>query len=203
MDKRELLENYNERGFAAKWFDSPAPLLEALQKMTDKDTTVGLGGSATLRQLGIPELLKKLGVPTLDHWDPALSKEQEWETRLAQGRCDLFITSANACTRDGRLFLVDGVGNRVAAAVFGPKAVLFVIGANKIVPGIHEAGERIRNIAGPKRAASLNLQTPCVKAGKCQDCRSPNRICRAKLILDAPPMATPTRVWFLEGDYGY
>ena len=42
-----------------------------------------------------------------------------------------------------------------------------------------EAIARARNVAAPKNAVRLARKTPCVAAGKCMNCRSAERICRA------------------------
>lgn len=203
MDIQLLLKNLKKRGFEAEFFKDQNSIIQAVKKLKKDHFTVGFGGSATLRQLGIPQYLKEQGVPTFDHWEEGLSREQLRQIRLAQGRCSLFMTSVNACTQGGRLVLVDGVGNRVSASIFGPDSVVFVFGTNKITENLHKAVERIKNIAGPMRAKSLNVDTPCVKTGVCEDCRSQNRICRARLVLEYSPMAIKSKVWIVDGEYGY
>ena len=203
METQGLIDSLHERGFEAQIFSSAQAIRDRLKSLVSPETVVGFGGSKTLRELEIPAFLESQSVPILDHWKDGLAPEQDMALRLDMGRCDLFMTSVNACTQNGRLVLVDGVGNRVAAAVFGPKAVIHVFGTNKIVKDMHAAYERIRTIAAPKRAASLGCQTPCVETGECQDCRSPMRICRATVVLDYAPFFTPTRVWIIEGAYGF
>lgn len=203
MDVRETIKYLKKRGFEAEYFTDKDSLLHKLDSLVMPETLVGFGGSFTLRELGIPDRLKQTGIRTLDHWEEGLSKEDTVQYRLDQGRCDLFMTSVNACTEDGRLVLVDGVGNRVSAAVFGPKRVVHIFGTNKIVEDMHRAFERIRTIAAPKRAESLGIKAPCVKKGECKDCFSPQRICRATVILDYAPALTPSSVWIIDGDWGY
>jgi len=203
MDIQRLLKNLKGRGFQAEYFNNENSLLDAVKKIGKESFSVGFGGSGTLRQLGIPGYLKGEGVPCFDHWEKNLSDLQVKQTRLAQGRCGLFMTSVNACVMDGRLILVDGVGNRVSASVFGPDKVVFILGTNKIVENIHKGMERIKTIAAPKRAKSLNVDTPCVVTGVCEDCRSTERICRAKLIIEGPSMGQKSQVWIIEGQYGF
>lgn len=67
--------------------------------------------------------------------------------------------------------------------MFGHEKVYFVVGANKIEPTLEKAIWRARNIAAPRNAKRLGLKTPCaVKADKCYDCKSPERICNGLLI---------------------
>lgn len=203
VEVQQTIKYLKKRGFEAEFFKEPNLLLQKLTSIVSQKTLVGFGGSFTLRELGIPQKLKEMGVRTLDHWEEGLSQEQVIQFRLDQGRSDLFITSVNACTQDGRLVLVDGVGNRVSASVFGPKRVVHILGVNKIVEDIHKAFERVRTIAAPKRAQSLGIKVPCVKKGECKDCFSPQRICRATVILDYAPAYTPSSVWIVDGAWGY
>jgi LUD domain len=203
MDIRKILNNFEQNGFAVHSFDNREQLLDHLKASVPVSATAGFGGSSTLRELGIPETLKAMGVTTFDHWEPDLSPEDLLRYRLEQGRADWFFTSVNAATENGRLVLVDGVGNRVAAAVYGPGKVVYVFGTNKIRESVHAAFERVKTIAGPMRAKSLNMKTPCIKTGVCEDCDSPQRICRAKLIVDRAPFSTPSEVWLIDGNWGY
>ncbi len=98
--------------------------------------------------------------------------------------------------------LVDGVGNRIAASVFGPKEVLFIVGENKIVANLNEGLRRIRQIAGPQRARQMGVPTPCVEAGECCDCQVPKRICRATVIIDRPSFGMKAAVWLVRANLG-
>jgi L-lactate utilization protein LutB len=155
---------------------------------------VGLGGSLTLRELGLPAALKGKGATVLDHWDDSLSLEETLRTRHEQLDCDLFLTSVNAVTERGELVSRDAVGNRICATTFGPKKVMILAGVQKIVPDLAAAFERIERIAAPRRAAGLNLKLPCTKGTGCADCRDPGRICRATLILHKRPLVTDITV---------
>ena len=155
---------------------------------------VGLGGSRTLRELGLPAALQARGAALLDHWNESLSLEETLQARHEQLRCDLFLTSVNAVTERGELVSRDGVGNRIGAMTFGPKKVMILAGVQKIVPDLPAAFERIERIAAPLRAQSLNLELPCTKGAGCVDCQVPGRICRATLILHKRPLLTDITV---------
>ena len=77
----------------------------------------------------------------------------------------------------------DGIGNRTSAMTFGPGKVFLLAGTQKIVPDLHAAFQRIREVAAPMRAKSLNMELPCTKGKGCVDCHDPNRICRATLCV--------------------
>lgn len=62
---------------------------------------------------------------------------------------------------------------------------------------------RARNVAAPKRAQQMNHNTPCaMKAGKCYDCKSPERICRGMVTLWGPMAGTQVEVLLVDEDLG-
>ena len=88
----------------------------------------------------------------------------------------------NAMTDDGILVNIDGNANRVSAICQGPKKVIFIVGMNKVCPDPDTAMKRARNVAAPVNAQRFGLSTPCVKTGKCMDCKSPDTICCQFLV---------------------
>ena len=114
---------------------------------------------------------------------------------------DIFLTSTNAITLDGRLVSIDGHGNRVSAMVFGPRKVIVVAGANKIVKDVDEALMRIHNFATPLNAMRHYLkhdmkeggELPCVKGGSCVDCFHSERPCRYTVIIEGSGIMDPGR----------
>lgn len=163
----------------------------------------GVGGSETVRALGIIPVLKNKGVHLLDHWDSTLSMEQVVEIRKAQLTCDVFLSSVNAITEQGELVSRDGIGNRICAMTFGPGKVFLIAGAQKIVKDLHAAFRRISEIAAPQRARSLRIDVPCTGESGCVDCTSPKRICRATTILHRRPSLTDITVVLVGEPLGY
>ena len=116
---------------------------------------------------------------------------------------DLFLSSANAVTLKGELVNIDGIGNRVNSINFGPGKVLLVAGYNKIVEDVQGGIERIKNVSAPLNAKRLNIDVPCAKVGKCLDCNSPNRICRAIVIHERKPSLTDIFIILVGEELGY
>jgi len=194
------LKALKSHGFETEYLPDRAAVRARLLELIPQGATVGLPGSRTVRDTGIVEALRERGEQISDHWTaPA---QDMLQTRKSQLTCDVLLSSANALTETGELVNKDGIGNRVAAMMFGPRQVVIVAGKNKIVPDLASAEDRIRKIAAPKRAKEYNLQTPCVKAGECQDCNHAQRICRATVILHRRPMLTPLRVIVVGEDLG-
>ena len=194
---KTAIENFRKKGFFCEFFEDKNDALKyVLREVGASD--VGIGGSMTIQELGWFEALEKRG-RTIWHWlkkyDGILEEENA---------APCYITSANAISADGAIINIDANGNRIAAAGFGAKKVFVVCGENKIVSGIPAAIDRAKNIAAPLNAKRLGRKTPCaVKADKCHNCRSPERICRITSITDFPIARMQTHVIFIKGSWGY
>lgn len=146
---------------------------ELIEKLIPQGAIVSSGGSLTLSDSKILDLLRSGKYRFLDRYNSSDRRK----TELEAFDCDYYLCSVNAITMNGELVFMDGFGNRVAAITYGPKNIILVVSANKIVENIEAARERIRYIA-PMNAKRLSLSTPCATTGICHDCDSPQRICR-------------------------
>ena len=81
--------------------------------------------------------------------------------------------------------------------------VIIVAGINKLTADLQTALQRVKEIAGPLRAKSLDMKTPCAKTGICTDCQSPQRICRITTILHRKPMLTDISVIIINEALGF
>lgn len=200
---KRCIKNLTAHGFDAHFVQTEDEARELALKIVTGCKTFGFGGSSTVRELGILEELRAKGNTIHDHWQDGLTNEQILDIRLQQGRCDCFFCSANAVSQTGEIVNVDGVGNRTSAMSFGPKKVILVAGMNKVTPDLESSLKRIREIAGPMRAKSLGLETPCAETGLCSDCNSPQRICRITTILHRKPSLTDVSVILINRELGF
>jgi hypothetical protein len=192
-----------KNGFATTLFDTREQAIPFLLEMAREAATVGFGGSMTVAELGLPELIAAGGKTALVHGRPGLSPRERRQIMQQQLGCDLFFTSTNALTMKGHLVNIDATGNRVCAMAFGPKQVVVVAGANKIASDLESAIRRVKEVACPPNAKRLNFDTPCAKSGVCSDCNSPQRLCRITSIIEKCPRATDLRVCLINEDLGY
>jgi len=200
--RRALLcvEALKKKGFCAYYADTRAKAVNLILSEIPKGASVGIGGSVTIRELGIPELLKEQGHTVYDHWDPNLSASQKQDVRKKQITADVFLSSTNALTKDGTLVNTDGSGNRVAAMIFGPKITIVVCGINKIVEDLQHAVDRIRNYAAPINFKRLGLKFPCQEGSNCTACGRPLKGCRITTIIEAVPSGKEKFVVILVGE---
>ncbi|MDL2274957.1 lactate utilization protein [Desulfosarcina sp. OttesenSCG-928-G10] len=200
---RQCVKNLSRHDFDAHYYPDREAAVSAILKMAAPFSTFGFGGSSTTRGLGLADALREMGKTVHDHWQPGLNKSADLAIRLDQGRCDCFLCSANAISMTGEIVNVDGVGNRTSAMTFGSPKVIIVAGVNKLAPDLAGALDRVRRIAGPMRAKSLNMNTLCAETGVCADCSSPQRICRITTILHRRPLMTDISVFLINAKLGF
>jgi hypothetical protein len=125
---------------------------------------------------------------------------------------DTYFSSANALTEDGEIINVDGRCNRVAALLYGPKQVVYVIGANKIVPDIMSGFKRIKEIAAPKNCQRLSKNNYCAYKNECMaiggeslsdGCKSESRICCSYIVQSYQLIKDRIKVIICNEDLGY
>jgi hypothetical protein len=190
-------------GFDAHFVPSAEEARRFILERISGYESFGFGGSDTTRALGLPEAVKAMGKKVFDHWQADVLGEESRSIRLEQGRCDCFLCSANAVSATGEIVNVDGVGNRTTAMTFGPKKIVIVAGRNKVRPDLESALRRVREVAAPMRAKSLNMDTPCAVTGICNDCNSPQRVCRITTILHRRPMMSDISVVLINENLGF
>lgn len=199
----KVVKSLQKRDFTASYFPSISLLNRSLLKKIPKSATVGIGGSVTIRELGIIEKLKKRGNKVIHHWKKGLTEKTDRDVRRQEGLADYYLTSANTITIDGDIINIDGVGNRVAGMIYGPENVIIIAGYNKIVSSIDEGIRRSKEIAGVMNAKRVGAKTPCVKTGFCIDCNVKQRICRVISIIQYRPWQTNISVFLVNQQLGF
>ena len=159
---------------------------EVVKSLLCEGDTISCGGSVTLQECGVDKLMRSGDYNFLDR----AATDDVAKLYRDCFSADAYITSANAVTESGALVNVDGNANRVSCIAFGPKKVIFVVGANKIVKDVAEGFKRVKTVAAPKNAMRLNIATPCKELGHCictegditDGCKSPQRICSQYVV---------------------
>ncbi|NLW40141.1 MAG: LUD domain-containing protein [Tissierellia bacterium] len=199
-EKIRLAEkSLKDNGFIVRVFDNKEEAKKALLDSISTDESVAFGGSMTLHEMDLYDDFKKRGYKVFWHWK-AEDKRKELESAY---NADIYLTSTNALTLDGKLVNMDGTANRVSSMFYGHERVYIIAGRNKICKDYEDARERIKNVAAPKNAKRLNINTPCRFTGKCNDCDSPDRICSVEVILHRNPTGANINVYIIDEDLGY
>ena len=183
IDYEALVKALKSRRFLPEVFDTAQEAKAAALRIIGSKS-VGIGGSATVRDMGLAKALQEQGNEV--HWHWLAAREAKQAARDKALTADVYMCSSNALTADGRLVNIDGTGNRAAGLIYGPHEVVVILGKNKIVGSLDEAIERIKRDTCPQNARRLGLDTPCAKTGQCYDCRTEARMCNVTFILEAP-----------------
>ncbi len=186
----EALRENNMEAYVAENRSEALKIVETLLKEGDM---IGVGGSETLNECGILDLVRSGKYKFINRYAPGLSRDEVHKLHIQAIGADVYISGTNAITEDGVLYNVDGNANRIAAIAFGPKSVIIVAGYNKIVKDLNDAVNRVKSIAAPANTKRLSCPTYCEKAGQClslaegsdvisDGCRGDGRICCDYLI---------------------
>lgn len=211
MDERisrtmEALRKNKMKPFFAENRDE---LFKIIRDLIKDDKLITAGGSMTLRDSGVTEMLMNEYNGVFLDRSAAKTPEETGEIFRKAFISDTFFSSSNAITENGELYNVDGNGNRVSAMIFGPKQVIVVAGVNKIVKDIEAAKERVERIAAPKNAVRLNCATSCLKTGECErlrsgsPCHSDARICCSYVTLGQQRVPDRIKVIIVNENLGY
>ena len=203
MNKRigDAIKALQKNHFKARFFENSETAVKTLlQEIKDTDK-IGIGGSMTITELGLPETLIERGNEVFFHWLETTPEGMD-EARKNASKADVYLTSTNALTENGQLVNIDGTGNRVASMIFGPQKVYVICGINKLAENLDKAMERIKENTY-KNARRLNLKTPCAITGICNDCDSPQRMCNVTTIIEKKPSKTDIEVIIIDQPLGY
>ena len=199
-----LVKALKRRGYEAEYVPTGEEALKRILELVPENASVGIPGTVTVREIGALDALKSRGNTIYQHWGK-MSQEERRIARDKENSADVFLTSANAITRDGVIINIDGTGNRVAGMAWGGENngfVLFVIGLNKLAFTLEDGLERARSATIPN-AIRQNEPTACTKAGHCVKCLDEYSMCRAILILEQAVKGRRYHVILVGENLGY
>ena len=199
---KTVIKNLQRRHIEAFYCPTGAEAVKKVSELIEDGSSVTWGGTMTVRDLGIPQVLKERGTLEVLDRDLVTTPEEKQAMYLRAFSVDVYLSSANALSEDGVIVNIDGNGNRVAAITWGPKKVIFVIGLNKVAQNVEAALARARSTASPINAARFDIKTPCQIDGVCHNCNSVDSICNYVHFLRNSPRGRHTVVLVGE-DLGY
>lgn len=187
---------------------------ELVKTLINKGDTISNGGSVTLKQTGIYDIISSSDYNYLDRSREGITREEVEEVYRKTFCADAFFTGTNAVTENGELYNVDGNSNRVAAILYGPKSVVVICGVNKLVKNIDEAIYRVKTKAAPPNTIRLGNDTYCAKKGQCvslnkenpelcEGCRGDGRICCNYVVCAQQRHVNRIKVIIVNEELGY
>jgi acyl-CoA hydrolase len=134
-----------EHGFSVEVVDDLAAARAAVLARIPRGSSVMTNTSVTLADAGIADAINDGGP-----YESARNKmfaldfaTQAQEMKAIGGQPDYALGSVHAVTRDGTLVIASASGSQLASYAWGAANVIFVVGAQKIVPTLQDAHDRI------------------------------------------------------------
>jgi hypothetical protein len=134
-----------EHGFSVEVVDGPDDARTAVLARIPAGSSVMTNTSVTLQETGIADAINDGGP-----YESARNKmfALDFETQAQQmkaigGQPDYALGSVHAVTRDGTLVIASASGSQLASYAWGAANVIFVVGAQKLVPDLDAAHQRI------------------------------------------------------------
>jgi len=147
-DEQELasaVTALEEHGFSVEVVDDLDAARQTVLARIPHGSSVMTNTSVTLAETGIADAINDEG-----HYDSARNRmfaldfaTQAQQMKAIGGQPDYALGSVHAITRDGTLVIASASGSQLASYAWGAANVIFVVGAQKLVPTLEAAHERI------------------------------------------------------------
>jgi acyl-CoA hydrolase len=147
----ETVAGLEAHGFGIEVVDGFDAARRAVLARIPEGASVMTNPSVTLQDTGIAQTIDG-GGPYDSARTRALGLDratQLREIKAIMGQPDFTLGSVHAITRDGTLVVASALGSQLASYAFGAAKVIFVAGAQKLVPDLAAAHERIHEHCFP------------------------------------------------------
>ena len=139
------------RGYNVRRVSDGTAAKDAALDVLPEGAVVFTASSITADAIGLTKAIDEFGRytatrPQLIEMDPAT---QMSEMRRLGAAPEWVVGSVHALTHDGDLVIASASGSQLASMAYGAQRVLFIIGAQKIVPDLDTAMRRIREYSLP------------------------------------------------------
>jgi L-lactate utilization protein LutC len=141
-----------QRGITVLAADTIESALPIIVQRIPEGSGVMTGASLTLQQIGFENLLKSgshpwrnLKAEIVSEQDPARQAQLRKQATLA----DYFLASVHAIAATGEILVASATGSQIAPYAFSSSHIIWVAGAQKIVPTVEAGFRRIREYVLP------------------------------------------------------
>ena len=148
----KTVEAVRERGINVIVVDTKAEALAKIKELIPNGAPVMTGGSTTLAQIGLNDVLvsgnhpwKNLKSEILAEKDPIKQTFLRKQSILS----DYYLGSVQAITESGEMVIASGTGSQLPAFAFSSSNVIFVAGTQKIAENLDQALKRLRSYVVP------------------------------------------------------
>ena len=154
----ETIKNLATNGVETIQVETAKAALEKIKELIPKGASVMNGSSKTLEQIGFVDYLK-----SEDHGWNNLHKgildekntEKQMMLRKHAVLSDYYLGSVHALSQTGEFIIASGSGSQLPHIVYTSPNLIFVVGAQKIVPNIQDAFKRLEEHVIPLEDINL------------------------------------------------
>lgn len=155
----KTIEALNGRSnMEGQYLETKEEALDKIRELVPKGASVMNGSSRTLEEIGYIEHLKSgqhgwnnLHEAILKEADPAKQAQLRKESAFS----DFYLGSVHALVETGEFVIASATGSQLPHAVFTSQNLIFVVGAQKIVPTLAQALDRLESYVYPLEDARM------------------------------------------------
>ena len=147
-----VVSNLKERGVKGVVVENRAEALAKIKELIPAGASVMNGSSVTLEQIGFKDYLKSgqhpwnnLHAAIVAETDPAKQMQLRRQAILS----DYYLGSVHALAETGEFVVASNTGSQLPHIVFTSPNLIFVVGAQKIVPTLADAMKRLEEYVVP------------------------------------------------------
>lgn len=149
---QRTLEALQSHGFGAELVENRQAALKRLMDLIPAGSVVMTGGSTTLTQIGLDDVLISGNHPWRNFKADLLSEKdpnRQSALRLQSTQAEYYLGSVQAIAETGELVFASATGSQLPAYSFTSRNVIWVAGTQKLTPTVEDALQRTREYVLP------------------------------------------------------
>lgn len=149
---KEAAKNLTANNVEAIVVENKAEALAKIQELIPAGASVMNGSSRTLEQIGFVDILKEKRHSWNNLHDGVLAEQDPVKKAALRKQAvlsDYYVGSVHALAQTGQFVIASNTGSQLPHVVYTSANLIFVVGAQKIVPTLDEAMKRLHEHVVP------------------------------------------------------
>lgn len=155
---QKVIAALKDRNIEGMYVADKAAALQKIKELIPAGASIHNGSSRTLEEIGYVDYLKagqhgwnNIHATILAEPDPVKQRALRKQATIA----DYYLGSVHAITEAGEILIASNTGSQLPNIVYGSDNVILVVGAQKIVPTLADAHERLEKHVVPLEEANM------------------------------------------------
>lgn len=147
-----------ERHIVASVVETRAEALAKVRELIPDGASVMNGASKTLEEIGYLEMLKSGGHPWENPKEAILAEKDPVKQALLRKQSaisDYYVGSVHALSENGEIVIASNSGSQLPHVVYTSPNIIFIVGAQKIIPTLSDALKRLEEHVVPLEDARM------------------------------------------------